>query len=232
MGFWGLRKVIERHVVSPQLFASGRRLFLQSVPQRGRNQVKVSGVAVVASSKRVTVPLTPLLNAVSARAGSTPKHARSWTEWVTAVGQAHPGLLIAMPHSGGSGSTLSLEIDGDPLFALQLDAAHVRAVDTGHPLVALLGCDTGNAAGDYLSHVAVFQDRGAAVVIGTLATVFGDHAPRVAEQLAGSLIPAAGAPAVTVGEAMRQLRRQALLDKFLLPMCIVAFGDADWELVH
>jgi ribosomal protein L35AE/L33A len=148
------------------------------------------------------------------------------------VAQAKPGLLIAMPHSGGSGSTLSLEIGGKPLYAMQFKSKHVRANNTSHPLVALLGCDTGNSAGDYLNHVAVFQDRGAAVVIGTLATVFGDDAPRVAEQIARTLIPVVNAAPTRIGEAMRAMRRQALLDNFLMPLCIVAFGDADWELVH
>jgi hypothetical protein len=231
-GFWGISKVIERWATSSQLMKDGNRLFVQNVPQRGHTQLKMSGTCLVANSTRVTVPIKALLDELQSRTGFAPEYAASWQEWQAKVSTAHPTVLIAMPHSGGSGSGLSLEIGGKPLYSLQILKAHVGADESHHPLVALLGCDTGNSAGDYLNHVAIFQDRGAAVVIGTIATVFGDHAPRVAEQLARVIIPLQQAPPTTVGEAMRSLRRQALLDDFLLPLCIVAFGDADWELVH
>ena len=35
-----------------------------------------------------------------------------------------------------------------------------------------------------------------------------------------------------LGEAMRTLKRRALLEDLLMPLCVVAYGDADWRLVR
>ena len=41
-----------------------------------------------------------------------------------------------------------------------------------------------------------------------------------------------GAPPQRLGEAMRALKRRALLEDLLMPLCVVAYGDADWRLVR
>ena len=60
--------------------------------------------------------------------------------------------------------------------------------------------------------------------------MFGEHAARVAVLLAQELVPN-GAPPQRLGEAIRALKRRALLDGLLMPLCVVAYGDADWNLV-
>jgi hypothetical protein len=43
------------------------------------------------------------------------------------------------------------------------------------------------------------------------------------------LLPDHGAPE-RLGEALRALKRKALSDNLLMPLCLVAYGDADWKL--
>lgn len=233
MGFWGLRKVIERHQVSPEHAQDGRELFLQSEPGRQSSDLVVSGAALVACSARVpAASMTSLVQSLAAHPGVTPLTAANWEEWVTTVKSAHPHLLLAMPHTDGIGTRVSLEIGNVPLETIRIGIQHVRVEPgDGRPLVALLGCDTAGTADDYGHHVAVFRARGAAVVVATIATVFGEHAATVAALLVNELLKKNQTP-VRLGEAMRTLKRQALLDGLLMPLCLVAYGDADWRLTH
>ncbi len=52
LGFWGLRKVIERHQVSPELAADGKELFLQSEPGRESADLPLGGTAARARRNR------------------------------------------------------------------------------------------------------------------------------------------------------------------------------------
>ena len=232
LGFWGLRKVIERHQVSPEHAAAGREYFLQSEPGRETTDLALGGTALFASSTRVPAAAqATVTQALATKLGSAPLTAASWADWATMVGQASPHLLIALTHTDGTGANVTLEIGGNTISTIQIKPAHLCApAGTSRPLVALLGCDTVGTANDYGEHVVVFRDRGAAVVIGTIATVFGEHAARVAVLLAEELVPN-GAPPRRLGEAIRAMKRRALLDGLLMPLCVVAYGDADWNLV-
>lgn len=232
LGFWGLRKVIERHQVSPEHAAAGSEYFLQSEPGRDTTDLPLGGTALFASSTRVPAAAqATVTQALAAKLGSAPLTAGTWADWATMVGQASPHLLIALTHTDGTGANVTLEIGGNAISTIQIKPAHLRApTAASRPLVALLGCDTVGTANDYGEHVVVFRDRGAAVVVGTIATVFGEHAARVAVLLAQELVPN-GAPPQRLGEAIRALKRRALLDGLLMPLCVVAYGDADWNLV-
>ena len=233
LGFWGLRKVIERHQVSPELAAPGRELFLQSEPGRDTTDLPLGGTALFASSQKVpNAAQNTVTAALTQKLGLAPMQATNWSDWATMVGQARPHFLLALPHTDGTGANVTLEIGGTTIGTIQVKPAHVHpAKDDARPLVALLGCDTAGTANEYAEHVAVFRDRGAAVVIGTIATVFGEHAARVGVLLAQELLPN-GAPPQRLGEAMRALKRRALLEDLLMPLCVVAYGDADWRLVR
>ena len=233
MGFWGLRKVIERHQFSPEHSSLGKDVFLQSEPGRDTTDLSLGGMALLASSTRVTsVALATVKDALEAKLGTAPRTASSWAEWATIVGQANPHFLLAMPHADGTGAKVTLEISGDTLKTILLEDSHLRPdANASHPLVALLGCDVAGTASDYGEHIVVFREHGAAIVIGTIAAVFGEHAARTAVLLADVLIPNGGPPQ-RVGEAIRALKRRALLDGLLMPLCIVAYGDADWRLTR
>ncbi|MEQ1727361.1 MAG: hypothetical protein ABL982_03190 [Vicinamibacterales bacterium] len=234
MGFWGLQKVIERHALTPELASQGHELYLQSVKNRASDTLALGGAVVVGASARVTrARMTNLAEAMRERTGAATGEATSWDHWVDLVRDRHPRILIALAHTDGTGANVSLELGGTKIESIQIKAHHVRSSqDDPRPMVALLGCDTGGTADDFGHHVPVFRARGAAIVIGTIATVFGDHAAEVADRLVEGLLPNGTDTPQRLGEALRALKRKALLDNLLMPLCLVAYGDADWKLAR
>lgn len=229
MGFWGLRKVIERHHITPELDQGGKEFFLQSEPGRGSPALKLRGCVLLARSHRVTDDaMKPVQDKLVASEGVTILPVTSWEDWKTAVETKNPGFILSMPHTDGKGASVSLEISKQTLKTIHITAQHVCPTkESKSPLVALLGCDIVSSAESYTRHVAVFRAKGAAVVIGTIATVFGGHAAAVAEMLSDELLRKRAAP-FRLGEVIRDIKRRCLLDKQLMPLCIVAYGDADW----
>ena len=259
MGFWGLKKVIERHLFDPRAMAqapAGAEVLLRVEAVAGRDHLDLSaGVLLGHSTEVAPDDVQPLLNLLAKRFEQGVAVARDWDEWMAAVGSRHPALLLAFPHNEGKEEDVLLEIGGRKLYTLDLPTAYVRADPSATPVVLLLGCDVAGTAQDFSTHVRHFRQAGAAVVVSTIATVFGPHAVRVgqaivegllarvggAEQGAGAGSDAAtdGPPAVLpavppavprIGEALRDARRAALLESLPMAMCVVAFGDADWRL--
>jgi hypothetical protein len=104
-------------------------------------------------------------------------------------------------------------------------------------MVLLLGCDTAGTAETFGSHVAKFRLAGAAIVVSTIATVFGEHAVRVGTTIVEELLkrtsPEIEGTAMDrerLGEILRDAKRAALLQSLPMALCVVAFGDADWSL--
>lgn len=231
LGFWGIRKVIERHDMTPELAADGKDYFLQSEPATDRWVLPVTGAALVAASKKVEgAALDPVLLACTEHFGATPQKAKDWDNWADLVLAHKPHVLLALTHTDGDGIDATLEIGGEAIKSNQIREKHVRPEGMeGYPLVALLGCDTIGTALEYGSHVRWFRRRGAGVVIGTIATVFGEHAAQVAEMLIKGLKDN-DAPSERLGEVIRSVKRKALLDGLVMALCVVAYGDADWKL--
>ncbi len=234
MGFWGLQKVIERHALSPELAATGRESFLQSESSKERPALMLGGVSVFGASDRVKAPARKALARTLRKiAGKVPEEAANWDEWVACVKKAHPRLLIALAHTDGKGLTASLELGGKALKSVLLRETHIRSVEQDPPpLVALLGCDVVGTADEYGNHAAMFRSRGAAVVIATIATVLGEHAAKVGESLVAGLLSDSTTKPQRVGEALRAIKRKALLDGEFMPLCLIAYGDADWQIKH
>ncbi|MGB0134992.1 hypothetical protein, partial [Dokdonella sp.] len=171
MGFWGLSKVIERHALQPNLANEGE-VGVQSEAVSGRDTLKISGNVVFGYSDKVKKDsLAPLLQRM-ATAHLNASEAKDWSEWATLVGEHSPSLLIALAHSDGAGFSATVEIGGEAIKTIGITAGHIRAKphDGERPLVALLGCDMAGTGDDYSNPVAVFTMRGAATVIGTIAT--------------------------------------------------------------
>lgn len=232
MGFWGLDKVIERHALTPELAKEGRELYLQAETNSACGTLRLGGIGLFGASTRVSAQsLDELSAALDKHTGKTPSRAADWDTWLKAVSTNRPNLLLALAHTDGSGADVSLELGGKKIKSIQIREEHVRSAGEPRPLIALLGCDTAGTADDYGHHVAVFRARGAAIVIGTIATVFGDHAAQVACRLVEGLFPHGSARTPErLGEALRALKRQALSENLLMPLCLVAYGDADWKL--
>lgn len=248
MGFWGLRKVIERHMQdAPQAADAGHPLVVLSEPTQARQKLHVQAGAVVGHSGRVAGgSLDGLLQELRAHLQGSVERVKDWGEWATAV-QAHaPQLLVAFPHNTGSGSTRGLELGNStirtrgirfyPVGAVEGAAAqgpwHVRRPGGDPPLVLLLGCDTAGSTEPFSSHVSAFRQAGAAVVVSTIATVLGAHAVEVGTRIVADLLEqvAASQGQPHLGELLRQAKCRALLASQPMALCVVAFGDADWRL--
>ena len=248
MGFWGLRKVIERHVQdAPAKADAGHPLVVLSEPTQAREKLQLQAGAVVGHSGRVAHgSVDGLLHELRTHLQGSVERVKDWDEWATAV-QAHaPQWLVAFPHNTGSGSTRELELGNStirtrgirfyPVGSVEGAAAqgpwHVRRPGGDPPLVLLLGCDTAGSTEPFSSHVSAFRQAGAAVVVSTIATVLGAHAVQVGTRIVADLLEqvAATGGQPHLGELLRQAKCRALLASQPMALCVVAFGDADWRL--
>ncbi len=231
LGFWGLRKVIERHIHVPRPGGGSK---VVSEPVAGRDVLSLQGATLLAISEQVPKAAgTTLAKGVTAawKAGVVP--VTKWSDWKKAVRQKNPILLLALPHSGGTGPKITLEIGGDILESTYLDETYVWVDKTRTPpIVVLLGCDTRGVADPttYASHVEAFRGADAALVLGTVATVLGASAAPMAARLVDYLADSANTGAERFGEILRAAKRKAVAESEMIALCLVAFGDADWKL--
>lgn len=246
LGFWGLSKVIERHVhIDPRLLY-GAAATIVPVPESeaGHEALLLKGTALLATSTRVDEgggkrkktdpkPSEKLLDDVRRAWGQTVDPVLKWKQWKSNVAAAPPVLIIALPHTDGTGINISLEIGGEEMAGGAVDHTYVRPDPAKPPPIALLlGCDIVNAAHTdaYTSHVAVFRRAQAALVLGTVATVFGEDSADMAGRLFGHLVNAVKAKPGRFGEVLRLAKCEAVADSLMIALCLVAFGDADWRL--
>ena len=229
LGFWSLRKVIER--LNPDA-ATGA-----AAPTKNRRSLPAIDSAVFASSDKVPADeRTATWESIHERIANTTL-ARHWDEWYDAV-QQHPRLLIALPHHDEDGLEDFLEI-GDA--SLGTDLARLRrgqirpeyvnpdGREPG-PILLLLGCRTGAESElGYVQVVREFQKLKTAIVLGTLAQILGRHAAPLARELVAQLV-AVSDPQADFGTLMRGVRRRTLARGYLLALCLVALGDAEWRL--
>jgi hypothetical protein len=249
LGFWGLSKVIERHLHVGVLDRPAAAKIL-SEPDVGREVLILNGPAFVATSEQVDEeprkrsskkpgrrpskrPSEKLLEDVKATWRQPIKTALTWAQWKDVVGTTPPALIVALPHAGGTGADISLEIRGDVIKSRFINEKYVWPDPNKPPPIALLlGCDVVNAAytDAYARHIAVFRDANAALVLGTVATVFGKDGAEMAGRLVDHLVKAVKAKPGRFGEVLRQAKRDAIADSLMIALCLVAFGDADWRL--
>lgn len=236
MGFWGLKKVIERHIFDPKAVApAGAQMVVQIETMEGRDRLDLNAGALVGHSKEVqAAEIVALVKTLGAKPGSSVRVVKDWDEWQAAVKANRPAMLVAFPHNEGKEEDVLLEIGGKKLYTLDLPAEYVHAPMGQPPLVFLLGCDVAGTAQDFSSHIRFFRQAGAAVVVSTIATVFGAHAVRVGEAIVAGLMHTGESGKERgkerIGEVIRDAKRAALLDSVPMALCVVAFGDADWRL--
>lgn len=231
IAFWGIQKVIERHRYVPGLGENNRSYYMQSSEvTSNRETLMLTGNILVAASKRVkSADLDSVINICTQRFGLAHK-ANDWKQWVEIVKREKPRILLVMPHTEGENTSATLEIGGDTKKSNLMEYGYVRPKDADYyPLVALLGCDTAGTAENFGSHVVNFRQYKAAVVIGTIASVFGEHAAIVTKRLVEGLSRGT-TNSERIGEVIRSIKQQSLLEGMLMPLCVVAFGDADWKL--
>ena len=232
MGFWGLKKVIERHLFDPLAMpVDGAEVVVQVEPIDGRDRLDLRAGSLVAHSQEVqATEVASLVQELGTQLGGQVTLVKDWADWMNTVKTRHPALLVAFPHNEGKARNVLLEIGGNKLYTLGLSPDYVHTGQSPPPVVLLLGCDVAGTAQEFSNHIRYFRQAGAAVVVSTIATVFGAHAVRVGEAIVAGLAQAGEPGKLRLGEIIRDAKRAALLDSVPMALCVVAFGDADWRL--
>lgn len=226
--FWGFSRCIERQ--PPR----GQPGYQFSQPKAGATTLRPLRQALLAASKKVRpkdLGSPDGVEAVLAQATAGVARAGNWADWKAHVGTDRPSLLVLLPHSLESLNVAhlpSLEIDGDALESVRLDEDYVRPSMENQPIVLLLGCSTTLPDIPFLSFVQEFKGAGAALVVGTLATIRGRQTVDfVRELLAG--LKAAAADGGTFDETFLKVKQRMLAagDPFVLSL--IAYGDTGWR---
>ncbi|MEU9043669.1 MULTISPECIES: hypothetical protein [unclassified Kitasatospora] len=230
LGFWGLRMVIERRVERAQL----DRSVVEQAPQGTRSTLRPVDGALFAASRIVRKAdrdhaVGTLLDSFGPDALHT---ADSWKRWRQVVKTEGPPLLLAVPHHGhDQGATPVLEIGrASKLPSLLIDRRDIVSDLHSHevgPVVMLLGCNTAQEDVSWQNVAARFLEKSAPVVVGTLVPTLGRQAAVMAG-IAGVMLAGNTREDLTIGELVRDIRRQLLLRGCTLAMAVVAFGDARW----
>jgi hypothetical protein len=244
-GFWGVRKVIERH--GPQ--------------HEGRRRIRTAQ-AESPDVERHRIPLTEVFAAASDRADHN--DAAAWTSSARLLGGATlvsswgelrekvlrsrrarrpPQVVMLVPHVARRDGAELLEIgEGDalpvlggwaPLVVKRARAAAVSSGDAVNPLVMLLGCGTAGLGREMLAPSTQFLVGGAPAVVSTLAIVLGRDIVPVGVALLDELRKTAleGGRGSLLGSAMLAARRRCLAEGRAAVLALVSFGDTDWQLV-
>jgi hypothetical protein len=237
-GFWGLSKVIERRVVGQGSWRragapEGFEIAVRLDPTTERDTLDGPHAILFAASDNVDAAkaggVESVLKALE-RITKETTYAKTWEEWVDGVTK-RPNLLVLLSHTTEEQAAAALEIgEAETCLGVQLLPTFVRSSEDDAPIVLLLGCDT--AVTDELqSFVSRFQDLGAALVVGTTASVLGQRAAPVASAVAKEIAAAAKRRKPTAaGDLITSLRRKLLATGELTALCLTAFGDASWQL--
>jgi hypothetical protein len=234
LGFWGLSRIIERHAHQIEDNRMDGDFLLQPEPVRKRSPLPISGKSLLAASGRASeVKATAVDDLFAALQKRGPAHrADTWKDWTSEVGSTSPSLLILLPHHEQSPDEEILEIgESDRLKSELVRIDHVRRQPDGpYPILLLLGCETNLARIAFDNFVTRFRDKGASVVVSTIATVLGRHASPAAGRLVELLDEEAAEGNSTFGEIMLRLRRKLMATQTPMALGLTAYGDADWVL--
>jgi hypothetical protein len=239
LGFWGLKKILERHAHDPSFKPETLKgdFRLQSEPVESRNHLNVLGAALMAASHRVDKKRAGGVDSVRAAlkkaTNQDPAMVSSWTDWVTAIQEKKPSLLVLLTHTAKTDNLRQkLEISEEQwLTVSDVDEDYIRNPrENPAPLVVLMGCETGAPEIPLLSLVSAFRGSGAAIVVSTGATILGRHATPVTEEFVATLAELAKTSKASFGEVMLNVRRRAMAKGLPMVLCLMSYGDADWQI--
>lgn len=228
--FWGFSRCLER-----QPFGGlGVTVFRQ--PQPGSNTLRPLEKALLAASERVRPedldPPNGIETVLTDAAGAVAR-ASSWQDWQSKVTSESPSLLVLLPHSLDSPTVAgmpALEISGTKLAAANVERELVTANAERTPVMLLLGCSTALPDVPFLNFVGQFKDNGAALVIGTIATIRGRQVGAFVRTLLAELHNAAAGGSGTFDEVFLRVKQRLLAagDPFVLSL--MAYGDTGWRI--
>lgn len=228
--FWGLSSVIERQPATGALNGADYAL---TVPSASADRLDMLRSALVGASdkfrKKDLEDPGGLLDAIKAAATAS-THVKTWDEWVIAIEQQKPSLLMLFPHSLQDGNNVgipALEIGASELSFPQIESIHVT-VSGQAPVVFLLGCSTSLADVPFLNFVEAFKREKAALVIGTLAIIRGRRTVAFVSELLSGVRTAAGTNK-TFGEVFLECKRKLLANGDGFVLSLTAYGDVGWR---
>ncbi|MGF6751172.1 hypothetical protein OKW36_006832 [Paraburkholderia sp. MM5482-R1] len=229
--FWGFSRCIERQP------SDGRPEYRLSQPLPKQDFLQPLTSALLAASKRVR-PLdldAPRgVASVLSDAGVSVERASSWVEWQSKIAAGAPALLVLLPHSLESLTTPhlpALEISGDTIESVRMDEGYVRCSSLGTPIVLLLGCSNALPQIPFLSFVREFRFNGAAITIGTLATIRGRQTVDFIRELITELQAASSAER-TFDEVFLLVKQRMLANGNPFVLSLVAYGNTGWRIHH
>ena len=227
--FWGSSRCLER-----QPFGGiGVSVFRQPAP--GANSLKPLERALFAASKKVRpedLDAPAGVEGILGNAAGAVSRACSWDEWQTLVKTESPSLLVLIPHSLEHPQVVgepALEISGTNLACANVDEHFVTLDPQRTPIVLLLGCSTALPDVPFLNAVAHFKDSGAALVIGTIATIRGRQVGAFVRSLLAEMRNAAAAGG-TFDEVFLRVKQRLLASGDPFVLSLLAYGDTGWRI--
>jgi hypothetical protein len=251
IGFWGVSKVIEREAVDPSSLAEdpetrGIQFAVISAPDRQRSTLGGLTPVLFAASEHMNDVEPKELDRVTKSLRSLSRqqldHVHTWKQWAGRVKTNDPPLLLLLAHTElnspkGAALEIAKRAGLERRRVGQITRRHVNPdAKRPGPIVMLLGCTTAVPQKHFQSFVVQFYERGASLVLGTIAPVLGRHAGRTAEALIEQLLAMAATHetqngrGMTIGDAMLAIRQQLLAKGILMALSLTAYGDADWRL--
>ncbi|MDB4991315.1 MAG: hypothetical protein JWN04_6493 [Myxococcaceae bacterium] len=230
LSFWGLSRCIER-----QPSTGGERAHVFREPTVDTTVLRPLRHALLGASKRVRVEDLDRPAGVEAALAETVgsvARATSWTEWKSQVASEQPSLIVLLPHSMASPEVAhlpALEIGGIPLEWVRLDPDYVCPDPQLPPVVLLLGCSTSLPDIPFLSFVGRFRAKGAAVILGTLATIRGRQTVEFVRALMQEM-KSASEKSGTFDEVFLRVKMRMLGNGDPFVLSLMAYGDTGWKI--
>jgi len=226
--FWGFSRCIERQPSNGQLGYG----FAQ--PSQAGNALRPMRKVLFGASRKVRqVDIAPPtgMESVFAGAGMGFGQAKTWADWTTKIGSDMPSMLVLLPHSlnsAGAADLPALEIGGTEMPSVRMDETFVHGSGDERPVVLLLGCSTVLPDIPFLSFVREFRFNGAAVTVGTLATIRGRQTVEFVREFIAQLKDVAQQE-LTFDEAILRVKRRMLAKGDPFVLSLVAYGDTGWR---
>lgn len=234
LGFWGMRAVIERPKLKPEHSLLHGSFALSPEPVSARDQVISPLRQLLCAASNQANNATPttvesMWKRIRQRVDDGEK-VENWSDWEAEINKRNPSLLALLVHQEpDSAGTPEIYIGaGDALNSDNLYEEFVRTRETDHPVVLLIGCEVSVSELSYESLVALFQKRGASIVVGSLGRVLGREAGPLMAELVDSFSRVTEPS--SVGVILRDLRRKMLAEGNPTVLTLTGIGDADWQI--
>lgn len=238
-GFWGVKKVIERHA-----FHSGTKDNARlSSDGAQRKPLSLQGAAVLGVSQIVhqadSGAAAAILSSLQHNLQCNPAEPiKDWNHLKDLVSDHGPPLIVLLPHVQNTGPLAGqapaaggvyLEIENSVQRASEITSSHLVR-DQRAPLVLFLGCKGAIRYSKYDNALDHFRRAGAAAVIAPAATVAPANVVQFVRDLAKALQQSLRKGAPVIGIALRDARRLQFMNGNLPALSIMGFGDGDLRL--